>query len=157
MRDLKELNKMLSNLPKKLEVELVKAQQETAKIIEADARTSAPGSGQYSQSITAKETVVEGKNISTVISTEMMTKVAISTGKQYNLGMLLETGTNPHAIPNAFDWGKIYGYDSEMYKRTLSPDWHPGFVSMPHFYPALDQNKELYEKKINEAFRRAMK
>lgn len=157
MRDISELSNFLDTLPKKLEDELIKAQQETAKVIEADARLYAPGNGGYSQSITAKEPVVDGKNISTNISTEMMTEVAKSTGKQYNLGMLLETGTDPHAIPNAFDWGHIYGFDSEMYKRTLQEDWHPGFVSMPHFIPALDQNKELYQRKIQEAIGRALK
>lgn len=157
MKDLNDLSSYLKRLPKKVEKEIIKAQQEVAKKIEADARELAPGNGPYAQSIIARETQKTDLYISTKISTTVMTDVAKSTGKQYNLGFLLETGTNPHAIPNAFDWGRIYGYDSDMYKRTLSKDWHPGFVSMPHFAPALNKNKKIYEQKIQEALRRAMK
>lgn len=157
MKDIKQLKSDLGKMASGVKRELVKAQREVAEQIKNDAQTMAPGTGAYSQSITVRKTVVEGNNISTKISTTVMTDVAKSTGKQYNLGFLLETGTNPHAIPNAFDWGNIYGYDSDMYKRTLSDDWHPGFVSMPHFIPALNRNKALYQRKIKEALERVKK
>ena len=157
MKDLNDLSSYLKRLPKKVEKEIIKAQQEVAKKIEADVRELAPGNGPYAQSIMVRKTVVDGNNISTKISTTVMTDEAKSTGKRYNLGFLLETGTNPHAIPNAFDWGRIYGYDSDMYKRTLAKDWHPGFVAMPHFIPAMNRNKALYRAKISEALRRVQK
>ena len=152
-----ELNVYFDKLTDKIQSEIIKAQQETAKQIETDARAMAPGRGPYSESIKARDTEVQRKKISTKVSTDMMTPVAISTGRSYNLGFLLETGTNPHAIPNAFDWGRIYGYDSAMYKRTLADDWHPGFVAMPHLIPALNKNKTLYENNIMKALERAMK
>ena len=80
--------------------------------------------------------------------------VVSKAGTEYNLGYLLENGTLEHAIPNAFNWGVIYGFKSEKYKRTLQPDWHPGFKEIPHYYPALNLNKALYDKKIDEVMRR---
>lgn len=157
MKDIKLLKSDLRKMANNVKRELVKAQRETAEAIKNDAQIMAPGNGAYSESIMVRKTIVDGDNISTNISTKAVTAVAISTGKQYNLGFLLETGTNPHAIPNAFDWGRIYGYDSDMYKRTLAKDWHPGFVSMPHFIPALNKNKALYRRKISEALERVKK
>lgn len=157
MKDIRQLKTDLGKMATNVKRELKKAQRETAEQIRKDAQLMAPGNGPYAQSIMVRKTVVDGNNISTKISTTVMTEEAKSTGKQYNLGFLLETGTNPHAIPNAFDWGRIYGYDSDMYKRTLAKDWHPGFVAMPHFIPAMNRNKALYRAKISEALRRVQK
>lgn len=154
MKDISQLRNDLGKMATRVKKELKRAQRETAEQIRNDAQIMAPGNGPYSESIKVRKTIVSGNNISTKVSTKAVTDVAKSTGKQYNLGFLLETGTNPHAIPNAFDWGRIYGYDSDMYKRTLSDDWHPGFVSMPHFIPALNRNKTLYHRKISEALER---
>lgn len=154
MNDIKQLKTDLGKMAASVKKELKRAQRETAEQIKLDAQLLAPGNGPYSESIRVQKTIVNGNKISTMVSTNVMTDVAKSTGKQYNLGFLLETGTNPHAIPNAFDWGNIYGYDSAMYKRTLSDDWHPGFVAMPHFIPALNKNKALYQRKISEALER---
>lgn len=150
MKDLKALKVFLSNLDKKAVDNLVKAQRTTAQKICSDVQSLAPGNGEYSSSIKVSDTKVENSTIKTRIYTDM-TVQAKSTGNTYNLGFLLETGTNPHAIPNAFNWGVIYGYDSDMYKRTLKKDWHPGFVSMPHFVPALNQNKTFYKEQIKKA------
>lgn len=157
MKDIRQLKTDLRKMATNVKRELKKAQRETAEQIRKDAQLMAPGNGAYSESIMVRKTIIKGDDISTVVSTRVLTPVAKSTGRQYNLGFLLETGTDPHAIPNAFDWGRIYGYDSEMYKRTLQKDWHPGFVAMPHFIPAMNRNKALYRAKISEALRRVQK
>lgn len=157
MKDIEQLKKDLGRMATNVKRELARAQRETAEQIRDDAKMMAPGNGEYSESIMVRKTIIKGDDISTIVSTKVLTPVAKSTGRQYNLGFLLETGTDPHAIPNAFDWGRIYGYDSDMYKRTLQKDWHPGFVSMPHFIPALNRNKALYRRKISEALERVKK
>ena len=154
MKNLKDLKIFLSNLDKKVINDLSKAQRTTAQKICSDVQSLAPGNGQYSSSIKVSDTIIEGNTIKTSVYTDM-TVQAKSTGNVYNLGFLLETGTNPHAIPNAFNWGVIYGYDSAMYKRTLKKDWHPGFVAIPHFRPALNQNKTFYKEQIKKILKEA--
>lgn len=152
MKDITELSLFIKNIDKALIPELERAQQETAKKIEEDVKASAPvGTGQYSNSIKTRATETDNKSIRTRITSTLTVGPAKSTGKSYLLGSLLENGTSHHAIPNAFDWGRIYGYDSEQYQRTLDPNWHPGFVAMPHWQPALDKNKKLYLENIGKA------
>lgn len=145
---MKSLTVTLKKLEKNIMADLISAQRKTANQICKDAQSLAPGSGEYSKSIKVGNTQINGNRITTQIYTGL-TVNAKSTGNSYNLGFLLETGTNPHAIPNAFNWGVIYGYDSPMYKRTLEPDWHPGFPAMPHFIPALNKNKKVYIDNIS--------
>ena len=152
MKDITELSLFFKNIDKKLIPELEKAQRKTAEQIEEDVKTSAPvGTGQYQASISIKDTEIDKQSIRTRITSSLVVGPAKSTGKSYLLGSLLENGTSHHAIPNAFNWGVIFGFDSEQYKRTLSPYWHPGFVSMPHWQPALDKNKKLYRDNIGKA------
>lgn len=132
--------------------ELIHAQRETAKQVETDVKNSAPvGTGTYRDSIKVSETTVKNGKITTKITTNLVVGPAKSTGKSYLLGQLLENGTSHHAIPNAFGWGNIFGYDSPMYQMTLSPYWHPGFTAMPHFQPSLNKNKKLYRDNIGKA------
>lgn len=153
MKSLKDLENKLSNIEQKVLTEMVKAQRETAESIRVDTQELAPSkTGEYADSIVVKETIIKGNNIETPVESDMT--VVSKEGNAYNLGFLLEHGTLPHAIPNAFNWGVLYGYDSEMYKRTLEPDWHPGFAELPHYYPALNKNKNLYKENINKALRR---
>lgn len=150
MEDIKKLNVYLSGISKKIVKDLVNAQRETAKAICNDAQSLAPGNGEYAHSIKVGDTINDGKKISTKITTDVNV-TAKSNGNVYNLGFLLETGTEMHAIPNAFGWGDIFGYDSPQYKRTLQKNWHPGFNSMPHFIPALNKNKDVYLQNIEKA------
>lgn len=152
MKDITELSLFFKNIDKALIPQLQEAQRETAKQIESDVKASAPvGKGEYQNSISVKKTETTENEIKTRITSDLIVGPAKSTGKSYLLGSLLENGTSNHAIPNAFDWGRIYGYDSEQYRRTLDPNWHPGFVAMPHWVPALDKNKKLYADNIGKA------
>lgn len=156
MEDLKGLALHLKKIDKKILNDLAKAQRETAESICKDAQSLAPGNGEYKNSIKVTNTEMDGKKITTKIVTDV-TVTAKSNGNVYNLGALLENGTMPHAIPNAFGWGDLFGYDSYMYKRTLDPNWHPGFVSMPHFIPALNKNKLVYLQNIVDAMNKELK
>lgn len=151
---MEKISEYLWNLESNIIDDVIEAQRSTAKKVCDDAQSLAPGSGKYSNSIKVSPTTVSGNTVKTMVYTDMVVGPAKSTGNSYNLGLLLETGTNPHAIPNAFDWGNIYGYDSAMYKRTLSKDWHPGFVSMPHFIPALNKNKKYYSDEISRVLKK---
>lgn len=156
MEDIKKLNVYLGRISKKIVNDLAKAQRETAKTICKDAQSLAPGNGKYAQSIKVGDTISDGKKISTKVTTDVNV-TAKSNGNVYNLGFLLETGTEMHAIPNAFGWGDIFGYDSPQYKRTLQKNWHPGFNSMPHFIPALNKNKDVYWQNIEKALDKEFK
>lgn len=153
MDGLNKLKKDLDRFQEKLVKELVEAQRQTAKKIEIDAQQLAPyKTGKYSDSIKMRETKVNKRHISTKVNTQLLTPVAKSTGKQYVLGFLLETGTLPHDIPNAFGFGKEFGIGGRFDGK-----FHPGFVSMPHFIPALNMNKTYYERNIEKAIERAIK
>lgn len=157
MENLESLSKQLNLVSKKIVDDLIKAQRDTAESICNDAKSLAPSdTGKYANTIHVTDTVVSGSRITTKIVTNK-TVVAKSNGNEYNLGYLLENGTLEHAIPNAFNWGVIYGFDSDMYKRTLQKDWHPGFAEMPHFIPALNQNKSLYDENISRALDKEFK
>lgn len=158
MKDIRQLSKDLAILNKKINENLKKANRETAELIWEDTIERAPtGTGEYISSIQLGETKDDGSKYTTEIFTNLQVGPAKSTGKVYLLGYLLETGTDPHAIPNAFDWGRIYGYESEKYKRTLDPNWHPGTIAQPHFNPALLKNEETHKRKIKEALSNAIK
>lgn len=149
MKTIKDLENKFDSIEKNLVKKLEQAQLETAQTICEDVKSLAPGTGEYKNSIKVRKTRKSGNILETRITSNILV-TAKSTGNTYNLGFLLETGTEMHAIPNAFGWGDIFGYDSPQYKMTLRKDWHPGFASIPHYRPALEKNKELYKQKIKE-------
>lgn len=151
MKDISRLETDIVNILGKATDRLVNAQRETAIKIMEDAKQLAPvgETGEYRNSIKVSDTKVSENSIETEIYTDEV--VETTDGKVYNLGFLIENGTMPHAIPNAFDWGRIYGYDSDMYKRTLDPNWHPGTNPQPHFIPALQKNKFKYKVNVVKA------
>lgn len=158
MRDIKYLSSDIKLLQKKIVQNLKVANRKTAESIWEDIIENAPlNTGEYLSSIRIEDTRDEDGKYKTFIGSDLTVGPAKSTGKSYNLGYLLETGTDPHAIPNAFDWGRIYGYDSVQYKRTQEPNWHPGTVAQPHYSPALLKNMETHRKNVKEAIRVSIK
>lgn len=154
MKDISFLSKDFEKAMVKLKKEIVVAQKNTAEKILQDTKQLAPGNGMYRETIHITPVKKDNQNLEIGIVSNL-TVTAKSNGNTYNLGFLLENGTGMHAIPNAFGWGDIFGYDSAMYKRTLRPDWHPGFEAIPHFTPALNKNKKLYKEEIAKAIERA--
>ena len=150
MKSIKDLENKFNVIEKDLVKKLEQAQLETARTICEDVKSLAPSkTGEYVNSIKVRKTRISNNVLETRVTSNILV-TAKSTGNTYNLGLLLETGTEMHAIPNAFGWGDIFGYESPQYKRTLAKDWHPGFESIPHYRPALEKNKELYKQKIKE-------
>lgn len=152
MKDISKLSIDIKNLNTGITKQLVKAQKEAAHKIWEDIIRQAPmKTGNYISSITIGETIIKDGIIKTFIGSDL--NVDTKDGKKYNLGSLLENGTDPHSIPNAFGWGEIYGYDSEQYKRTLSKTWHPGTTAQPHYLPSLQKNKKYYNDLISKAIK----
>ena len=160
MKDISKLSIDLSQWAKNLPQEVMKVNDEVAKVIQEDIQSLAPtNTGEYQHSISPDSTKYSvtrgGTKVSTLIGSDMT--VTSKQGNTYFLGELLENGTEHHAIPNAFNWGEIYGYDSNMYKRTEDDNWHPGFAAIPHYSIALEKNKELYFNKLKKAVEEARK
>lgn len=157
MKSIEDLIKEFDKIQKNIFKDMEEAQKEVAENICNDTKELAPSNtGMYRDSIHTTKTNIKNKTLNTNIVTDL-TVTAKSNGNIYNLGFLLETGTEMHAIPNAFGWGDIYGYNSDMYKRTLRKDWHPGFESMPHFIPSLNKNKDTYIKAIKDVLDKEFK
>lgn len=153
MSDLNDLIKRFEKWEKDIDNEVMEAQRRTAQQIWEDVIGYAPvKTGEYISSITIDDTIKEKNTISTFIGSDL-TVEAKSTDKKYNLGYLLEHGTLPHAIPNAFNWGVIYGFDSEQYARTLRYNWHTGMYANPHYRLALEKNRKLYKDNIRRTWR----
>lgn len=159
MRDIIQLGNQIDRIRKNIVNELIEVQRETADSICEDAKTFAPGKGPYKDTIRVKDTEVKGNIISTEIITDFNV-VAKYNGNVYNLGYLLENGTMQHAIPNAFGLGYTYGYvdiNGVRHKGTMDKDWHPGFAPLPHFIPALLNNKENYNKALKRVLDKEFK
>ena len=155
MKNIKDLADYLEQKQEEFVKNVMEAQRETAEQIWADVIDNAPyKNGDYVSSIQIDPTEVNTSTIKTFIGSDLIVGPAISTGKSYNLGYLLENGTLHHAIPNAFNWGVIYGYESEQYLRTTQDDWHPGSIAIPHYSLALEKNKKLYKDNIRLAWRK---
>lgn len=131
---------------------LVEAQRETANIVCEDVKKLAPkNTGRYANSIKVSETIITDGVITTKVYTDA--KVVSSSGKEYNLGYLLETGTSPHIIEpvNAKALHFVIDGQDIFVKRVQ----HPGTVAQPHFSLAKDMNRLVYKQKINNAIRRS--
>ena len=131
---------------------IVKAQSDTAYVIQQDAKMLAPeDTGAYKESIELGETQVNNG----VITTSVYTDVTVTTlsGTSYNLGRLLEEGTRPHEIraTNAQALHFTIMGNDVFVKSVL----HPGTVAQPHFLPALNMNRALYVENIRKAVKEA--
>lgn len=131
---------------------IVKAQSNTAYVIQQDAKNLAPeDTGAYKESIELGETQVNNG----VITTSVYTDATVTTlsGTSYNLGRLLEEGTRPHEIraTNAQALHFTIMGNDVFVKSVL----HPGTIAQPHFLPALNMNKALYLDNIRKAVKEA--
>ena len=155
MNDLKDLANHLGNIEKDIESVIIKAQRETAESICQDAKDLAPkNTGEYAESIHVTETEKNGSTISTSIVTDA-TVTAKSNGNEYNLGKLLEEGTDPHEIRPVEASVLHFTIDGEDVFAKLVH--HPGFEPLPHFLPALWLNEETYWNNIEKVLDKEFK
>lgn len=128
-------NRLINNLKQ--------AQRNTAESIwENLVENSNMKTGVYIASIQIEDTKEEGGKISTFVGSDL--QVTSKAGDSYNLGLLLETGTRPHAIPNAFGFGENFGID---------PNFHPGMKAYNNYRNALNQNINTYRENIKKAIK----
>lgn len=152
MKDINRLSVDILNFGNRAIDNIVKAQSDTAYVIQQDAKNLAPeNTGAYKESIELGETQVNNG----VISTSVYTDATVTTlsGTSYNLGRLLEEGTRPHEIratnAQALHF-TIMGND--VFVKSV---FHPGIVAQPHFLPALNMNRALYYDNIRKAIKEA--
>ena len=132
---------------------LIETQRETAENIKNDAKMLAPGDGTYRESIKISETRVTENSIETDIYTDMT--VSSLDGAKYNLGFLLENGTNPHTILPKNSDVLVFEKDGEtIFAKKVN---HPGFEPRPHFIPAFKKNKIKYKINIAKSILRGDK
>ena len=128
-------NRLINNLKQ--------AQRNTAESIwENLVENSNMKTGAYIASIQIEDTKEEGGKISNFVGSDL--QVTSKAGDSYNLGLLLETGTRPHAIPNAFGFGENFGID---------PNFHPGMKAYNNYRNALNQNINTYRENIKKAIK----
>lgn len=143
MKAIARLSTDLERFSKKLDDHLKQAQRNTAeKIWENLVENSNMKTGDYIASIQVEDTKQDENKISTFIGSGM--QVTSKAGDSYNLGQLLETGTMPHAIPNAFGRGEEFGID---------PNFHPGMKAYNNYRNALNENITTYKEEISRAIK----
>lgn len=154
MKDIGQLTAFIGKITEKVIPKIVQAQQETAKVMCEDIKGMAPvDTGEYQKSIKVSKTQVKKSSIETRVYTNAT--VSTTGGKTYNLGFLLESGTNPHLIlpVNASTLHFVINGKDVFAKRVN----HPGTVAQPHFKPGLEKNVSLYMENIRKAIREAGK
>lgn len=152
MKDINRLSVDILNFGNRAIDNIVKAQSNTAYVIQQDAKNLAPeNTGAYKESIELGETQINNG----VITTSVYTDATVTTlsGTSYNLGRLLEEGTRPHEIraTNAQALHFTIMGNDVFVKSVL----HPGTIAQPHFLPALNMNRALYVENIRKAVKEA--
>lgn len=152
MKSIDRLSVEILNFGNRAIDNIVKAQSDTAYVIQQDAKNLAPeNTGAYKESIELGETQVNNG----VITTSVYTDATVTTlsGTSYNLGRLLEEGTRPHEIraTNAQALHFTIMGNDVFVKSVL----HPGTIAQPHFLPALNMNRALYLDNIRKAVKEA--
>ena len=152
MKDINRLSVDILNFGNRAVDNIIKAQSDTAYVIQQDAKNLAPeNTGAYKESIELGETQVNNGVISTSVYTDAT--VYTLSGTSYNLGRLLEEGTRPHEIratnAQALHF-TIMGKD--VFAKSVL---HPGTIAQPHFLPALNMNRALYVENIRKAVKEA--
>ena len=145
MKPIKYLIPDFEKFQKDIVGQLARAQRNTAERIWEHLTVNANmKTGAFIASIEIGNTEQNGGKITTFIGSDLT--VTSKAGDSYNLGRLLETGTMPHAIPNAFGYGEWFGID---------PNFHPGMRAYNNYRNALNDNIATYKDEIRKAVRRA--
>jgi len=157
MKLVSQLSIDLDRASKRIIDNLKQAQEETAQDIWNEVVSTAPmKTGEFITSIKIDPTKVEGSTISTFIGSDLT--VASTSGKKYNLGQLLETGTMPHDIRAVNKEGLFWGvFDDDGNPVIRKKVHHPGTYATNFYRNALDRNKTNYRNRISKAVKEGMK
>lgn len=153
MKDISELSKCLEEMGEVLEKHLITAQSEAADLMWQDAYAHARwNTGAYALSIHREPTEVVDGDIQTFIGSDM--QVMNSKGDVYNLGALLEHGTDPHLIePTNCDYLHFKTDDGKWVKTKLVH--HPGTPAYNTYRNARLNNEVEYQNLLAEAVEKA--
>lgn len=164
MKKLADLSKNLLIFSDKMIDRLVTAQRDTAEKICNDAKSLAPGSGNYISSIKVGITKVEDGKITTPVYTDMTSEMDPS----IVIGRMIEQGTGIYALEPHIGHTKTFlesGYrywfvPATSVKRAIGrkitingTDFYIAKPqrARPHFMPALQSNKGYYKEQIRKA------
>lgn len=168
MKNINELGKDLSKFQKKLEINLMKAQEETAKKIKEDViKNLGHSKGKYVESIKQGETKKEESSIKTEIYTDLLSKDG------YFIGRMIENGTGIYALEPHIGHTKTFFESQYQYwyvpadeverpvGETLMINGQKFYIAKaqkpkPHWKPALDMNIETYKSNIKKAVKESL-
>ena len=158
MKSLDDLAKKLERMANDVDKRVMEAQEKTAQQIWEDVIENAPeATGNYISSIEIEGPIKEGNSIKSFVGSGLQVGPTKSKGKSYNLGYLLEHGTNPHHIyPVESEFlvfpvlDKNTGEEKTIFTKHV---WHPGTAEQPHYAIALQKNKKLFKDNIKLAWR----
>lgn len=168
MKNIKEFSNDLEKFQKKLKVNLIKAQGETAEQMKKDVIEKLGfSSGKYVNSIQKGETEMQEDKIKTEIFTDLKSKDG------YLIGRMIENGTGIYALEphightNTF---KASGYQywyvpvdevDRPIGKTILIDGVEFYIAKaqkpkPHWKPVLEEDIKLYKENIRKAIKEAL-
>lgn len=168
MKKIGELGKDLSVFQKKLQKNLIKAQEETAKQIKKDVIEKLGfSSGKYVNSIQKGETEIQNDKIKTEIFTDLKSKDG------YLIGRMIENGTGTYALEPHIGHTKTFHVSGYQYwyvpanevdrpiGETILIDGVEFYIAKaqkpkPHWKPVLEEDIELYKENIRKAIKEAL-
>ena len=153
MKDIASLSVDISKYGDRVIDNLIKAQSNTAYVIQQDAKFYCEdmGTGAYRDSIQVSETKYDGATITTKIYSDAT--VSDLRGNTYSLGKLIEYGTRPHLIePLQAQVLHFTKGGQDVFAKYV---FHPGTPEQPHLIPALQKNIALYKSNIRKAMKEA--
>lgn len=154
MKTFDDLSKVFEKMARNIDKKVMEAQEKTALQIYEDVITNAPvgDTGNYIESIRIEGPKEENGVISTFIGSALMVGPTKSKGKSYNLGYLLEHGTNPHDIYPVDSEFLVFDIDGKtIFTKHV---WHPGTAEQPHYSLAIQKNKKFYKDNIKLSWRK---
>lgn len=153
MKNIASLSVDISKYGDRVIDNLIKAQSNTAYVIQQDAKFYCEdmGTGAYADSIQISETEYDGATITTKVYSDAT--VSDLRGNTYSLGELIENGTRPHLIePLQAQALHFTKGGKDIFAKYV---FHPGTVAQPHLIPALQKNIALYKSNIRKALKEA--
>lgn len=153
MKNIASLSVDISKYGDRVIDNLIKAQSNTAYVIQQDAKFYCEdmGTGAYADSIQVGETKYDGATITTEIYSDVT--VSDLRGNTYSLGKLIEYGTRPHLIePLQAQALHFTKGGQDVFAKYV---FHPGTPEQPHLIPALQKNIALYKTNIRKAMKEA--
>ena len=153
MKNIASLSVDISKYGDRVIDNLIKAQSNTAYVIQQDAKYYCEdmGTGAYADSIQLSETEYDGATITTKVYSDAT--VSDLRGNTYSLGELIENGTRPHLIePLQAQALHFTKGGKDIFAKYV---FHPGTVAQPHMIPALQKNIALYKSNIRKALKEA--